>query len=953
MMHFFEERDPWGKGLAVWVVVVLLFLAPLAWWGVRQTRLEDDVESWLAPDDPQVQVRDWMREQFPAEETIYLTWKGSALNDPRVEKLAQRLQGTRDAEGVRRNGLRQVQSVTVPTEALAAMERAGVEPNEAVRRLQGVLIGNGTLKVRLTETGRGRRREIVEQLTKSAKEQLGLEIKTDEPLADLAAVQVPLFAAGDAETTESDSDPAAVPTESATENAAEAVELLPPAILSATGKLVPDGFAEHDLQVSWHGLRIGTDPVRRFCELAANLRLPSRSDEPLIDATFFVPGSPVALAVVLSDEGLADTADTCRAIRQVATEVGIPPESLHLGGRAVAAAELNKAVAQAAWNPSAPWWQLPRRSVVLLSVVVGAALAFLMLPNLRVTALVLLVALYATFVSVALVPVSGGDMDMVLVVLPSLLMLLTLSGAIPVIQEWRRAAANDPATAVIQACRAAWQPCLVASVATAISLATLMTSSVLPMREFGLYATIGTIISFVMVLYGLPALLQLWPGRVRRVEEIDPQGWKWLGRVLTKSGWITAAVCLAVGLTASYGLRFVRTETKIIRYLPDSADVVRSSQQIEDNIAGLLPVELIVRFDEQSQSENNFLDRLETVRAIAEQMRSHAEITGAVSLADYEPVVERPDADAPFLIRGRYNKQAAAAEQQMREDSAGHIKHFYTVARTDHHLPAPSDRTLSKAGDELWRITARAVVMADVDYGALTTDLDRIAQSVLKYHPGATHVVAGGVPLSLRTQQAVLASFLASFGLVVALAAAAMIVLLRNPLGGFVALLSNLLSITAVFGLLGWFGQRVDIGTLLTASIAVGIAVNGTLRLLRSFQRELREGRSRTQAIVDALGHCGPALWQTSLIVGVGLLMLTPADLLPISRFGWMMAALTGAAFLGNVVFLPALLATPLGRLFEQPQASEPTATPEPPNGPPRPHLWITTPRTERIANDE
>jgi hypothetical protein len=85
----------------------------------------------------------------------------------------------------------------------------------------------------------------------------------------------------------------------------------------------------------------------------------------------------------------------------------------------------------------------------------------------------------------------------------------------------------------------------------------------------------------------------------------------------------------------------------------------------------------------------------------------------------------------------------------------------------------------------------------------------------------------------------------------------------------------------------------------------------------------MRQGKSRQQSIIDALVHCGPAMWQTSLAVALGLLVLVPADLLLISRFGWLMAAIVGVALLGDIILIPQLLAGPLGALLEPPKGSE------------------------------
>jgi len=174
------------------------------------------------------------------------------------------------------------------------------------------------------------------------------------------------------------------------------------------------------------------------------------------------------------------------------------------------------------------------------------------------------------------------------------------------------------------------------------------------------------------------------------------------------------------------------------------------------------------------------------------------------------------------------------------------------------------------------------------------------------------------VPVFLRTQQAVLDSLIRSFGLAFAVIAIVMVVVLRSPIAGLLAMLPNLMPVGVVFGLVSWAGLAVDMGTMITASVALGVAVDGTLHLLTWFQDAIREGLPRQKAIERALAHCGPAMWQTSTAVSIGLLMLAPAELLLIHRFGWLMAALIAAALVADVVFLPALLAGPLGSVLER-----------------------------------
>jgi predicted RND superfamily exporter protein len=105
---------------------------------------------------------------------------------------------------------------------------------------------------------------------------------------------------------------------------------------------------------------------------------------------------------------------------------------------------------------------------------------------------------------------------------------------------------------------------------------------------------------------------------------------------------------------------------------------------------------------------------------------------------------------------------------------------------------------------------------------------------------------------------------------------------------------------------------------MITGSIAMGIAIDGTVHLLTWFQEAIREGHSRKEAVACALAHCGPALWQTSIAISLAMLMLIFTDLLLISRFGWIMSTCVVAAMLADLVLTPALLAGPLGGLIER-----------------------------------
>lgn len=923
MANLFDKRDRWGNSPSLWILAFMVFLVPLAWQFAKRIDLENDVENWLPADDPQAKVLNWYRNHFPIEERFLLTWEGSTLGDPRIPLLAEALEGERDADGVRRNGLPYVESVLTPQEIIEQMVEYEVPRAEAISRLEGVLLGRGMLKIRLTEEGRKRQLTVERELLERARNELGLELQIAPSAGELAIELENALAQADVEP------------EFAAEDAAN---------LEAAAETAGVSDVSHDFQVSWSTMNADPAGVEHVLELVRSLGRTQAGQSGWVDAAFFVVGAPVALSVELSEAGQEERSEAFAAILEEAAQLGIPPELVRMGGRPVAGEELNRAVVRAAWDRDAPLWQPHHRSVILCSFAVGIFLAFLMLRSVRLATIVILAAFYTMFISLALVPATGGSMNMVLVVMPTLLMVLTMSAAIHVANYWKHAAFHDLRTAVVECCRMARTPCLLASVTTAIGLVSLSTSPLIPVRDFGLYSAVGCLLSLAVVLLGVPALLDVWPGRTPRPTDVDPESWTRLGRFLVRFHVPVTVACLIAFVVGVGGLRYFRTETKVIRYFPEHTRVVQDYNFLEENLAGIIPVNTVVRFDRDAQHELNFLERMEVVRRIQDRMRAHPEISGTISLADFQPVREAPNLEElsgprKLLEMKKYNTRAQKTEERVKEPGSSAAQ-LLVVAEDASDLDAPGDHKLNQAGDELWKITAQVAIMSDLNYETLTEDLDEIARSELKLIPGAGHQVTGMVPLFLRTQQAVLESLIRSFGIAFAIIAVVIIVLLRNPLAGLLTMFPNLLPVAVVFGAISWAGLSVDIGTMITASVALGIAVDGTLHLLTWFRIGIREGRTRPEAISEGLAHCGPAMSQTSLAIGVGLLMLYPAELLLISRFGWLMAALIGTALLADIVLLPALLAGPLGYLIERSVRSAPvpfsqqtSATPIP-----RPH---------------
>ena len=893
MTHFLEKKDPWGNGMGVWTLVLLACALPPALWALLGIDLDNDIRKWIPADDPNAQTLAWYQGNFPHNESILVTWDGSTLNDPRTQWLADRLAGVADADGVRHGGLQHVERVVTPQSLLRRIEDDGVSHEEALQRLNGVLIGAGPLKLRLTELGIERRKSTLKSLQNQVLEELGIDLEILDPVQDW------------------------VPEKS--------IDDYPLAKTIVTAEEEPEPFdnlPEHHAQISWAGMQSGSTTAQRVIEIASTINVDGEAASGdsvyrLIKEAFFAPGSPITVAVVLSEAGEDDKKGAIAELRKIAADVGIPADILHLGGRPVAGRALNDSVKRAAWNRDFPIINLPGRSIILFSGAVGIILAFVMLRSVALATLVLFISYYTVLLTVAVVPATGGSMNMVLVVMPTLLLVLTMSGAIHVASYWRFAARSDVASAPVTAAKLAARPCTLASLTTAFGLLSLTTSPLAPVSHFGLYSALGCLIGLGAILFGLPALLQFVPEKAARPERTLPDVWQPIGRFIVGHARQVGIACLLLFAVCSAGLTQFGTETKVIRFFPETAQVVKDYRFIEENTGGVIPVDVVIRFAEthRAPAEDGLLfgQRQEIVRRIQQKLvERHNDITGSISLATFretesEEVLQRTSSN-PFLRK--IDKQT---ELKIMESSVA--ESFIALADEDREC---GNGTLCETGDELWRITAQVNIMTDVDYAVLLDEISEIVQEETLNHTGANYVVTGMVPLFLETQRAVLTSLIQSFILAFVVIGIVISRVLKSAKAGLATMLPNVLPISTVFGAISWFNIKVDIGTMITASVALGIAVDGTLHLLTWFREGLRRGMRQDDAVTSALSHCGPALFQTSVAVGIGLAVLMPAELTLISRFGWLMAAMIVTALFADLVLLPAMLAGWLGKVIAE-----------------------------------
>lgn len=462
----------------------------------------------------------------------------------------------------------------------------------------------------------------------------------------------------------------------------------------------------------------------------------------------------------------------------------------------------------------------------------------------------------------------GQEMNFILSSLPVMVMVFTTGASIHYIGQYHcHALTSSPLS---RAMKAVFWPSIFAAITTVIGLLSLSLSDIGPIPAFGKAGALGTVVSFIVGIGLTPAVLTALKYKVPPASE----GQYWLERIgMMIVNYPARVLVVMLSITAVCGMGLTNLSTLIdpLEFLPGDDQVLLDTMQVKRCLTSPTSIEAVVDF---TGTDSSFVSRLKGVRDIEHVLMVNKNICHALSLADFFPA--------------KLNEADLSVSKLM--SSSGSV----------------ASRSLIADGSRLWRISLR---LHDDSPAQLRVTLLELQDQLTAAAPAAKVSFTGLGPLLERAQGDIFNGFWKSFSSAFLLITVVMIVALRAPVAGLVAMIPNIQPLVLVFGVLGWMDYPVDIGIMMTASIALGLAVDGTFHFLFCYQSSIRATRCRYRAVRRALLHTGMPTITSGLISGIGLLALGLSPFRPTMRFGILMFLLMTAATIGDLLLLPACFA--------------------------------------------
>ncbi|MBX3722563.1 MAG: MMPL family transporter [Turneriella sp.] len=460
--------------------------------------------------------------------------------------------------------------------------------------------------------------------------------------------------------------------------------------------------------------------------------------------------------------------------------------------------------------------------------------------------------------------------------------------------------------------------CLLTSVTTAIGFYSLVTQSMPPFRDLGLFAGTGTVYAWFASIFTLPALLAVIPFKQKpKASEEDfsdgvpTKGYEKFVDFIFKYKrsilviWVISCVVSVVFLFR------INVDNNTMAYFDKKSEFRIASDYIDKNILGTMPFEFNFRAGGTGKAfEPEFLQKVEKFTNYLLSKPEYA-FTHVSSILD---IVKRMNK----TMHAEDPKEYRIPEPKAGTDTRKLIAQYMFLYKSN--LPQGSDVTnLIDADDSMISITgfARAQTSNEQVKNAMEINawLDKEMPEM--------KARAIGIPVmfALLMKQAIpgmIVSMLTSFLLITV----SMIWGFKSLKIGLLSMIPNVWPVLFLYGLLGITGYTVDLGVSVVGMITLGIAVDDTIHFLAKFLRAHRSGKNNKEAILHTLRETGGALIMTSVILVVGFGILIFSGFLVNANMGLLSAIIIALALLADFVITPAVLIT----LFKEKDFDENTA---------------------------
>lgn len=496
---------------------------------------------------------------------------------------------------------------------------------------------------------------------------------------------------------------------------------------------------------------------------------------------------------------------------------------------------------------------------------------------------------------VGMLTLMGKPISILTMLLPTILFVVGMSDVVHILERYiealRLGHGKERALAITY--KEVGLATTLTSITTAIGFATLLTSGIQPIREFGVYTGIGVILAFLLAFSLLPAVLLLVRTPVQaKTSELQATWYpmlhalfRWVLRYRRRIPWYFGALAVLCVIAMSN----LKVNNYLLEDWPEDDPQKQDYYWFEDQFGGVRGFEMEISVRSEGTSVWD-LDALREMEAVQDWIEREYKVRSILS-----PVT------VVKTLNKAFNGGAAA---------------YYRLPDTQEETRRLVKNTKAISG----RVAMEALVTADGRTARLTgrmrdeggyihkqrnTGMDAwIAEHdrILEYRQ------TGMAYLIDRNNEKLSAQLIGGLSIAFLLIGSIMAWVFRDLRMTVISLVPNIFPLLFIAGFMGLFAIDLKVSTAIIFTIAFGIAVDDTIHLFGKLRIELNKGKSLPYAMKRAFLSAGKAVLVTTIMLCSGFVALIASDFASVHNMGLLVSITLAFAVVADLLLLPVLV---------------------------------------------
>jgi hypothetical protein len=544
---------------------------------------------------------------------------------------------------------------------------------------------------------------------------------------------------------------------------------------------------------------------------------------------------------------------------------------------------------------------------IIGSLVLSALILLLMFRSVKTTLLSLLVVITGVIWSVGMMYLFGYKITLLTALIPPLIVVIGIPNCIYFLNKYHstyKKTANKEQSLIDMVSRMGVVT-LFCNLTAAIGFAVFALTHSAILQEFGEVAGLGIMLIFVISFILLPSVLSFMsPPEQRQLKYLDV---KIFTNILLKiERWvfnhkkIVYACTVLVVIFSVFGIFKLKTEGFIVDDLPKTDKIYTDLKFFEKNFKGVMPLEIVIDTKRRYGLVGaRILPVLSKMDSLSSYIKKQPKMSRPLSIVQ----------GIKFVKQGFYEGDSLnyALPNQFDIAFIGDYLRPQKDSRSKNNL----SKLLTSFIDTARERTRMSVNMADVGTEKLPVILNNLRKetdhifdtskykitftgSTITFLEGSRYIING-------LKESLLWAFL--------FIALCMLYLFKSVRILICSLIPNVIPLVVTAGIMGWADVRLKPSTVLIFSVALGIAIDVTIRFLVNYKQELPLNNSEVKKTVsETIKHTGLSIIYTSLVLIAGFIIFCFSGFGGTQSLGWLTSITLLVATLTNLILLPVLL---------------------------------------------